>query len=362
MALLVVAIGSVAPGAAARPQPQTEATLVPDAYLYVPIDGGRAVARWNGKAAGYTLAKARAVLPGRFDAQGGGAFVYRAGSAPDGVLRIRQSGDGLALSLRSESVNGHFEPITGDFDGNGFTDIVWYQASGGASYLWSFRADGSHASRPFPITIDERFPFAIQAADVNLDGRTDLIRQGGREVWIMNADGSHTARNLASSGRGTFVPFVAGNIGPDDGVTRRRLIEVQEGGFEHLITFNAAGQSTGKQLRAHSGTCCTYQPAFGGHFRSGYVTSLFFYSSTGKGTEYLQDLTPGGTAITSPAPQIAGAYATTVGDFDGNGYDDVLLSNRTGATSLFSSDGSGFTKTDPADIPARSTVYAVPMA
>ena len=360
VALLALVVGGNGPMAEARPS-KVEA-VTPDAYLYVPIDGGRAVARWNGSAAGYPLPKARALLPGRFDSKGGGVFVYRAGSAPDGVLRVRGSDDGVAVSLKKETVNGHFEPITGDFDGNGFTDIIWYQADGGPSYTWLFRADGSHASRPFPITIDPGYGRAIRPFDVNLDGITDLLVKGDTELWIMRADGTHTARKIALPQRPGFDALVTGNIGPDDGVTRRRAVAVYEGGYEHLLTFNAAGQSTGKQIRPHTGTCCVTQPAIGGHFRSGYATTLFFHAPSGRYTEYLQDITPGGNIVTTPAPQITNAYATAVADYDGNGFDDILLSNRTGATYLFSSDGSGFTKTDPADIPARSTVVAVPMS
>ncbi|MCU1370189.1 MAG: hypothetical protein JWO77_1383 [Ilumatobacteraceae bacterium] len=360
--LLVAACGT---GAAAEPRAAAKAEVeaaVADAYLYVPIDGGRAVARWNGQAAGYTLAKARAVLPGRFDSAGGGAFVYRAGSAPDGVLRIRDVDGTVKVSMRAETVNGHFEPVTGDFDGNGFTDILWYQASGGTSYLWRFRADGSHASRVFPVAIDERYGNQVQAIDVNTDGITDLVVHGSRDVWIMAADGTHVQRRLGLDGDPGLTSLVAGSIGPDDGVTRRRMVAVYEGSLERLLTFNAAGQSTSKQLRAHQGSCCDYQPAVGGHFRTGYATTLFFHARTGEGTEYLQDLSAGGSIVTSPAPQIGGAYDTSVGDFDANGFDDLLLSNRNGATYLFSSDGSAFTKTDPANIPTRSLVVAVPMS
>lgn len=361
LALLVAACGT---GVSAEPRAAAELPepTVPDAYLYVPIDGGRAVARWDGQAAGYTLAKARATVPGRFDSVGGGVFVYRAGTAPDGVLRIRNVDGQLKVSLRPETVNGHFEPYPGDFNGDGLTDILWYQASGGTSYLWTFRADGSHASRVFPLVIDDRIGTQIQVLDVNSDGISDIVMHNSRNVWIMRADGTHVARKLAMTDDPGLTSLIAGNVGPDDGVTRRRMVAVYEGSLERLLTFNAAGQSTSKQLRAHQGNCCTYQPAYPGHFRSGYDTSLFFYARDGAGTEYLQDLTAGGSIVTTPAPQIGGAYAPAIADFDGNGYDDVLLTNRNGATYLFSSDGSAFTKTDPANIPPRSNVVAVPMS
>ena len=362
-ALLALTVG-VAPGAEARPGRVAGAPppVVTTGYIYVPSEGGRAVVRWNGKAAGYTLAKARAILPGTFDGVGGGVFVYRAGSAPDGILRIRRSGDDITFSFRKESVNGHFEPITGDFDGNGITDILWNEVAGPNSYLWLFRPDGSHSSRRFDTGFDGSVVRQADPADVNLDGITDLVWQGQDEVWIMQPDASHVARRIQMFATG-YTGFVAGNVGPDDGVTRRRMVVVYEGGLERLITFNGAGQSTMKQLRSRTGSCCTYQGAVGGHFRSGAARSLYFYSTNQPNTtDYLQDITAGGNNANRPVPQVNGSYRTTVGDFDGNGFDDILFSNRTGATYLHSSDGTSFTTSNPSDIPPRSSVYAVTLS
>lgn len=359
VALVLLFIGPtsqpVAHGAAAGSAPA-------DAYLYFPVDGGRAVARWNGAAAGYTVAAARDLLPGQFDGVGGGVFVYRPGSALDGILRVRLVDGELQLSFRKEVVNGEFEPVAGDFDGNGLTDIFWNRPDGGKSYIWLFNPDGSHVSRLF----DDGYTGTWRPArgvDVNLDGVSDLVwTDEAGELWVMRRDGSHIRRNIALFSYGGVSGFVAGNVGPADGVTRRRMVTIYEGGYEELLTFNSAGQSTSKVLRPHTGNCCKYQGAISGHFRSGYERTLFFYDGVfPQHTEYLQDVTPGGNSLITAAPQITTSYDTAVGDYDGNGFDDVLLSDRGGRTFLFSSDGTTFTKSDPPNIPVHSFVVTVPM-
>ncbi len=340
---------------------------VPAAYIYVPIDGGRAVVRWNGQAKGWPMARPSVLLPGRFDSRGGGVFVYRRGRGPDGILRVRQSDGTLNVSYRNERVDGWYEPITGDFDGNGYTDILW-RADGwnsSTSYLWQFRADGSHASRQFDGPPSGGAIGLAVPVDANADGIMDILWQyDDEQLWIMHADGTHTVRRPVVADTPGWEAVYGGNIGPDDGVTRRRMVSIYEGDLERLYTFNLAGQSTRKELRPRVGNCCKYQRAIVGHFREGYTKTLFFYSGTSGGQqypEYLQDITAGGNILTSPAPQITASYTTNVGDYDGNGYDDVLLSNRTGATWLFSSDGTSFMKSDPADVPERSLVVALPI-
>ena len=341
------------------------ATVVPDAYLYLPIDGGRAVVRWNGQAKGYPVERASVLLPGRFDSHGAGVFIYRRGRGPDAILRVRTDGGTLALSKRTEIVNDWYEPLTGDFDGNGYTDIFWKadQWHTEKSYLWSFHADGSHTSVHFDDWLSRVSIRVASTVDANADGITDLLWFYDDQIWFMQPDGSHIERPVGVTDTPGWTGAIGGNLGPDDGITRRRMVGIYEGDYERLYTFNKAGQSTMKEIRPHVGNCCKYQDAVAGHFRNGYTTSLFFYSAgQPQFPELMQSITAGGNISESPAPQISGRYTTTVGDFDGNGFDDILLSSRVGATYLFSSDGTSFTKSDPPDVPEHSWVIALPVA
>ncbi len=51
-------------------------------------------------------------------------------------------GGSLARAL---SVNGHYRPVPGDFDGDGDTDIIWYTPGTSPDFLW-WAADGSFSS------------------------------------------------------------------------------------------------------------------------------------------------------------------------------------------------------------------------
>ena len=356
--MAVVSCTITGQGATAVAAPAT----VPDAFVYAPIDGGRAVVRWDGQAAGYTLPKATALLPGHFDGQGGGLFLYRAGAGYDGVLRIRIVDGKLTLSLRPESIDGSYEPLVGDFDGNGIDDILWAPDGfhGPAGYLWLFRSDGSHTSHPFDTASSPNYLRQVTVADVNLDGISDLYWPYDGDLWIMKADLTHTARRLTVGQDTGWYGYVNGDIGPDDGHTRRRLITVYEGDLLKLTTFNSVGQSTSKELSPHVGNCCAYQQGYLGHFRAGSTASLFRYGShQPELTESMADVTAGGNLVRHAEPQIGGSYDVSVADLDGNGYDDLLLTNRNGTARLVSSDGTTFTSSALPNIARRSRVFAV---
>lgn len=336
-------------------------SVTPDAFVYAPIEGGRTVVRWNGQAAGYTLPKAAQVLPGSFDGAGGGLFLYNPGPGIDGLLRIRVVDGKLSLSFRTFRVDGTYFPMLGDFDGNGTTDIWWLPDGfhGPASYLWTFRADGTHRSRLVSAGAEGDLLRAALPADVNLDGVTDVVWPFHAEVWIMRADGSHVRRGFGPTDQLGVTGLVAGNLGPDDGVTRRRAVVTLPEGRQRLHTFNLAGQSTWKELRG-ADPCCRFQQPVGGRFLAGTDTSLFLYGGQlPAGTEQLQSVTAGGNLVITPTPQLGKPYTAAVGDFDGNGYDDIQFWDRNGTTFRFTSDGTGFAKVDTPDIPARTRSFAL---
>lgn len=67
-------------------------------------------------------------MSGQFDADPGGeAILYSYGTAaPDGLLQIDASGSGVTTTETPLQIGGAFQPIVGDFDGNGVDDVLWY--------------------------------------------------------------------------------------------------------------------------------------------------------------------------------------------------------------------------------------------
>src|SRR5699024_138305 len=60
--------------------------------------------------------------------------------------------------------------VVGDFDGNGFDDVIWYAPGAGADYLWSSSTSGL-SSKPLSVAGDYR----PVAGDFNGDGVDDVI-------------------------------------------------------------------------------------------------------------------------------------------------------------------------------------------
>jgi len=92
---------------------------------------------------------------------------------------------------------GNFQPFTGDFDGNGFTDIFWYQPGSGADYIW--------------------MPGGLQPVAGNFlgDRMTDIIWNkleddsdlSSEEVWEFR-EGGGTPRTTTTAIHGFYTPLV----------------------------------------------------------------------------------------------------------------------------------------------------------
>ena len=66
-------------------------------------------------------------------------FEYRPGSGADVQWRATASG---AFAKAGAPVAGAYRPATGDFDGNGFDDILWHGTGSTADSIWWFGPGG----------------------------------------------------------------------------------------------------------------------------------------------------------------------------------------------------------------------------
>ncbi len=77
---------------------------------------------------------------------------------------------------------------TGDFNHDGFTDLVWRDRYGGANFVWLMR--GAEMMSSVEIKAQPDMGFRLAGTGVfNLLGRTDLVwrhANGHNEVWLMN--------------------------------------------------------------------------------------------------------------------------------------------------------------------------------
>lgn len=214
------------------------------------------------------------------------------------------------------SVGGTYEPLIGDYSGDGSDDIVWYRPGPGADYLW--RSPVTNAGS-IGLTINGTYRPLV--GDFDGDGRDDIFwyAPGSAPDYVWTGrGGSPIAAPFTSHGgpsiqvRGTYDPVVADFDGDD---------------VDDILWF--APDSPGNHLwRGGGGLSFDKTPmplaldavdAIGdfdgdgrtdlvGH-RPGSAPDSFYYST--------------GAGFVRRDMRVNGSYNLTVGDFDGNGADDI---------------------------------------
>ncbi|MBI5443460.1 MAG: VCBS repeat-containing protein, partial [Deltaproteobacteria bacterium] len=125
------------------------------------------------------------LVAGDFDGDGDADVVVAAGGSAetdptgfvlwgDGRGGLLQGGSIQLPTIRSVAV--------GDFDGDGRDDFVYSALlTAGRDWRgWLMRADGSGGLRRTDLSILDRSPFQLLAADLDRDGRQELVRSYGR--------------------------------------------------------------------------------------------------------------------------------------------------------------------------------------
>ena len=101
-------------------------------------------------------------------------FWYAPGAAPDWLWLSISTQQAVIFESQEFAVDGEYHPVTGDFDGDGDDDLLWYRAAaesaGGLSYVWYF--DGFDVDvRPVSIQGD----YVPYVEDFDSDGCSDIL-------------------------------------------------------------------------------------------------------------------------------------------------------------------------------------------
>lgn len=324
--------------------------------LFIPTSpGAGAMIRDNGKSS-LAIGSGAITRPGQFSSSSGSeVLVYSPGSATDYIAHLSNSIP-ATVTFTAFTVNGTYNPVVGDFDGNGIDDILWYAAGSGAEHLWLFNGSSGHVEVPVSPVNGSYRPTAL---DANGDSRDDILwysPSGGDALWLFGPGGTSHVDKPASAGAGYTV--VAGHFGdPAAGQPRDRVVFYNPSGPDWFWTFNTSGGYTSALLPNVNGD---YQLLPGQFFEETYNGLVFYGPGSLPEKEWAFGPGPGGdVAIENDIPPINGTYNAKVGDFDGNGFTDIAFLSGTNATVWnFTFDGT-HTQKSFTGLPASATAVAV---
>jgi len=244
---------------------------------------------------------------GDFDRDGDTDVIdYAPGPGADRLWRAGGSG---VLTRSALSINGTYRPLVGDFDGNGGDDVLWYAPGAPADYLWL----GGGAN--FGVhQISVQGVYAPVIGDFDGDGGDDVLwnAPGGSADWIWTGFGddqrfSSSRLTMPSSSTPLVGDFDADGV--DD-------VFWYAPGFASDEVWYGGGAFTRAPVRVNG----TYQPLVG-DFVGDEGDDLFWYRA-GPGLDHLW--TSSGRVFASSPQQVYGTYRPQVGDHDADGTDEIL--------------------------------------
>ncbi|SFK45011.1 Repeat domain-containing protein [Lysobacter sp. cf310] len=236
---------------------------------------------------------------------------------------------------------------TGDFDGDGLSDILWKDEVDDKVYVWRNLGNGqffgAYVSAPYQLpTWATGWTVIGSSYDFNEDGNDDIVWRDStgkyRIIWLMN--GTTKLRSHASAW-GPSPPFEFTAVGDFDGDHNGDLISVDPTQNWLMLSSNDFGDS---ETYTH-GIIGNYDPAWklvGVTDLNGDGRSDLLWENPSQGLMaywWMNGFTiqSSGVKVIDPAYRIA-----ATGDYNGDGLGDILWTNATtGLIFLWLSRGDG---------------------
>lgn len=215
-----------------------------------------------------------------------------------------------SFSGAATKVNGTYEPVVGDFDGDGRDDILWYGSGSAKDSLWRGRGGGF---QPEPIQVNG--VYRPVAGDFTRDGRDDIFWYGPggkRDSLWFGRSGGFTLGSVKVSGH--YEPLVANY----DGQKGDDVLWYGSGSAkDSLWLSDGDGTFTPKSISVSG----EYTPVAGDFSGNGYADVLWY--GEGSDPDRIWYGKGGGTFVTRPA-SAKFVYIPIAGDFDDKGGVDVF--------------------------------------
>ena len=253
----------------------------------------------------------RTVLTGDFDGNGfDDVLTYGPGSQADELWFGQAS---RTMRQASVAVNGQYRPVAGDFNGNGRTDILWYAPGPTADVLWQWTGTAWSSTTK---TIDGTY--TPRAGDFDGDGVDDILWYAAGTAsdsrWYGNRNGTFTS--TATQVDGLFNPVV-GNL---DGTGGDDIFWYGPGSAPDAIWYSTSQRGAQRSVTASAGG--SHTPFTGDFDGNGSDDIVWYTAGSAADSVWFTNSTPG--AYSKDSIDVGGSYLPGARDFDGNDADDIL--------------------------------------
>jgi hypothetical protein len=247
-------------------------------------------------------------------------FSYVSGSTPDYLVQfgtVAGPGSDVYADSYQFNVNSTYRPVAGQFDRDGYDEILWYAPGTAADYLWDFTGPSTFTSRPF--TANGTYQPVV--GDFTGDTVDDILwyapGAAADPMWDYNPDGTRTSTTRTING--TYRPIV-GSFGTDN--TDDILWYAAGSTPDGLWDFRPNGTYANRTYAVSA----TYQPFSLDMYADGWRGEDIFWYAPGGPADYVWDFFQGQLVSTGPDP-VGGVYTAVPGNFLGDGASDILWFN-----------------------------------
>ncbi len=252
---------------------------------------------------------------------------YRSWLAANGVPLRAAPFRSVALGRQ---VGGSFQPLTGDFNGDGWTDIYWYAPGPATDALWLGTIFGPS---PAPTTRQVSGTYTPVVGDFNADGRDDIFwyapGPAAESLWGAGPSATFTPRT-ARQVNGSYVPLAGdfdGNGGDD-------IFWYGVGAAAEARWVSSPSDPTWLRPAAVTATFDGEATPVVGDF-DGNGRDDIYWDAPGSGADALwRGSGSGPVPGTGSVLQIGDGVELLPGDFDGDGLDDLFSYGPGGAIDL----------------------------
>jgi hypothetical protein len=251
-------------------------------------------------------------------------FYYTPGSGPDFIAAFSVVNDEATVQvLGSISVSGTYTPLVGDYDADGFDEILWYAPGIAADYMWNFVGYSSVDVTRLSINGTYRRP---AVGDFTGDGAHDILWYnpgfGADYLWEYNPGGTFTSKR--SDVNGTYLP-VAGSFGGD----RTDDLFWYSPGTAADYLWDYTPGSTAFQSTRYAVNRTTYRPFSLDIWREGRGNEDILWYAPGLASDGVWDWFLGALYTYGTSGYATdGEFLTAAGNFLGDGRNDVVFDNN----------------------------------